>query len=255
MLGMKKHIQRSSAFKVFCATSIITTVCGVFSLANAKMNATNREFVEVRKYDSLVVYSPNYSRIDLVTGTMPSKDDVRVVFVCEAAFTGKLLESFEHSNVAGHHVCDGVFYEGYDCAPNNGVFTWSKTGGWKFFDCDHEGSEVPLRAVAKQDGMGFCQNLLFWGGQRQKGCFKPDARNQYRALCELDGKLCVIDCARTLCFKSFMDGLQSLGVKNAIYLDMGPGWNYSWLRNSDGSVKELFNVPGKYTTNWITFYR
>ena len=26
------------------------------------------------------------------------------------------------------------------------------------------------------------------------------------------------------------------------------------VRKDDGKVKELFTVPGKYTTNWITFY-
>jgi len=78
--------------------------------------------------------------------------------------------------------------------------------------------------------------------------------NRYRALCELNGKLCVIDCSRALSFGSFMDGLQNLGVTNAIYCDMGGGWNYSWFRHDDGTVKEIFPAPGKYTTNWVTFY-
>jgi len=42
-------------------------------------------------------------------------------------------------------------------------------------------------------------------------------------------------------------------VKEAVYCDMGPGWNYSWYRRDDGSVEELFTTPGRYTTNWITF--
>ena len=49
-------------------------------------------------------------------------------------------------------------------------------------------------------------------------------------------------------------GLKKLGVKNAMYCDMGTGWNYSWYRKDDGTVKELFNVPGRYTTNWVVFY-
>ena len=49
--------------------------------------------------------------------------------------------------------------------------------------------------------------------------------------------------------------LEKLGVKNAIYCDMGYGWNYSWYRQDNGKVKELFSTPGKYTTNWLTFYK
>ena len=68
------------------------------------------------------------------------------------------------------------------------------------------------------------------------------------------GKLCVVDCAWNLPFGHFMDGLEKLGVDNALYCDMGRGWNYSCYRQDDGSVKELFPTPGKYTTNWIAFY-
>ena len=52
-----------------------------------------------------------------------------------------------------------------------------------------------------------------------------------------------------------LDGLRKLGVKNAVYCDMGYGWNYSWFRKADGSVKEIFTSPGQYTTNWVVFYR
>ena len=76
----------------------------------------------------------------------------------------------------------------------------------------------------------------------------------YRALAELNGNLCIIDSANMIYFDGFMDELRRLGVTNAVYLDMGAGWNYSWYRKDDGTVKELFPTPGKYTTNWIAFY-
>ena len=61
-------------------------------------------------------------------------------------------------------------------------------------------------------------------------------------------------CALSTVQSHFIDGLEKLGAKYALYCDMGTGWNYSWYRKDDGSVKELFATPGKYTTNWITFY-
>ena len=212
------------------------------------------KLVTVEDHDSLTVYYPHFKRIDFVTERMPGKSEKDVIFVCAASFTGERLDEFKHSNIAGHHVSSGDFYQGYKCGPYNGVFTWSAKSGWHFFNYSHKNSEPPLRKVAGEGGMGFCQSLLFHNGKRFKGCMKPERVNRYRALCELDGRLCIVDCARNLPFGHFMDGLEKLGVKNAVYCDMGRGWNYSWYRKDDGTVKELFTTPGQYTTNWIAFY-
>lgn len=212
------------------------------------------QLVCVTKTPDLNIYTPDFKRIDLVTGTMPSKEDRSVILVCEAAFTGELLDEFKHSNIAGHHVSGGEFHKGFKCGPNNGVFTWSAKSGWHFYNYGHTNSEAVLRKVAAEGGMGFCQSLLFLDGKRFKGGFKTDQANRYRALCELYGKLFIADCADYMTWGSFMDALEKLGVTNAIYCDMGPGWNYSWYRRDDGSVKEIFTTPGKYTTNWVTFY-
>ena len=210
--------------------------------------------VLVENHDSLTVYYPHFTKIDFVTQTMPQKSEKDVIFVCAASFTGELLDEFKHSNIAGHHVSAGIFYKGYKCGPYNGVFTWSSKSGWHFYNYSHTNLEPPLKAIAAEGGMGFCQSLLFHNGKRFKGCMKPESVNRYRALCEIGGKLCIVDCARNLPFGHFMDGLEKLGVKNALYCDMGRGWNYSWYRKDNGTVQELFTTPGKYTTNWIAFY-
>lgn len=237
----------------------ITAVCTLVICAAALAGVagpvkTPPRPVTVERHDSLTVYRPDFSRIDLVTGTMPGKDEKDVIFVCAAAFTGERLEEFRHSNIAGHHVSGGEFFQGFHCGPNNGVFTWSRAEGWHFLNYGHKNSVSPLKSVAAQGGMGFCQSLLYKDGKRFRGCFKPERANQYRALCDLGGRLCIVDCARPLPFSCFMDGLQKLGVRDAIYCDMGYGWNYSWYRRPDGSVKEIFPSPGRYTTNWIVFY-
>ena len=213
---------------------------------------TSRVLVE--DHDSLTVYYPRFNRIDFLTNQMPEKTEKDVIFVCAASFTGELLDEFKHSNIAGHHVTSGSFYKGYKCGPYNGVFTWSAKSGWHFYNYSHKNSEPPLTAVAAEGGMGYCQSLLFHNGKRFKGCMKPERTNRYRALCEIGGKLCIVDCARSLPFGHFMDGLEKLGVKNALYCDMGRGWNYSWYRKDNDTVQELFPTPGQYTTNWIAFY-
>ncbi len=211
-------------------------------------------YVDVVSCDSLTVYYPNFTRIDLATGTMPSKEQNDVIFCCAGSFTGELLSEFKHSNIAGDHVSSGVYYTGYKCGPYNGVFTWSKSSGWKFFNHSYENAKQPLLKATSEGGMGYCQTMLYSNGKRFPGCFKPGTVNRYRALCQIGKRLCIVDCARPLPFGHFLDGLRKLGVVNAMYCDMGNGWNYSWYRQDDGRVKELFPTPGKYTTNWLTFY-
>lgn len=214
----------------------------------------SRHYVEIEEKGDLTIYYPNFTRIDLATGTMPSKSESDVIFCCAAAFTGQRLNQFDHSNIAGHHVSGGTFFEGYKAGTNNGVFTWSRKSGWHFYNYSHKNSVTPLQKAAVEGGMGFGQSMLFCNGDRFKGCFKPGRREHYRALCELDGRICIIDCAQTLTFGEFLDGLESLSVKNAMYCDMGTGWNYSWYRKDDGTVQDLFPVKGQYATNWIVFY-
>lgn len=212
-------------------------------------------YVRVERQGEFVVYYPQFSRIDLVTEKMPSKADKDVIFVCEAAFTGECLTEFKHSNIAGHHVSGGVFYSGYKCGNNNGVFTWSKPAGWHFYNNAHVNSVTPLKAAAAQGGCGFGQNLILFNGKEFTGCFKAGTKNRYRALCDIGGELCIVDCATSMPYADFKAGLKELGARTALYCDMGYGWNYSWYRKDDGSVEEIFIVPGKYTTNWLTFYR
>ena len=81
---------------------------------------------------------------------------------------------------------------------------------------------------------------------------RPRARS-YRTLAELNGSLCVIDSVNMLHFEEFMAELQRLGVTNALYMDMGAGWNYSWYRNASDRVVTLFGLPVPWSHNWIVF--
>ena len=77
--------------------------------------------VEIVDTCNLRIYYPNYSRIDLVCGEMPKKEDESVIMFAEAAFTGELLDSFNHKNIAGDHVSNGRREKGYRCKRNNGT--------------------------------------------------------------------------------------------------------------------------------------
>ena len=204
---------------------------------------------------NLIVFHPSYSRIDLVCEKMPDKSDADVVYCCEAAFTGQLLKNFSHANIADDHVCSDELYKGYACKANTGGFIWQKPNKWIFVKKD----KYPQ--MLKTAYAGFGQILMIYNNELMpKQAQKPTAKNVYRALCERNGKVCVVQSKKTMEYSFFVKCLQAYGVTHALYLDMGRGWNYAWYRDSDGKVKELF--PGskqssnfKYRTNWITFYK
>jgi hypothetical protein len=52
-----------------------------------------------------------------------------------------------------------------------------------------------------------------------------------------------------------VEELLKAGVVEALYLDMGTGWNYSWYRNEYGDAVEIHEKWTPYATNWITFYK
>lgn len=211
--------------------------------------------VAVDTSHGLDIFTPVFSRIDLAVERMPSKDQDDIIFCCEAAFTGACLHDFKHFNIAGHHVSGGVFYPGYRCGANTGVFTWSPKSGYRFTLCNHKGSEPILKKVAAEGGMGFGQSMIVYDGKANSRPFSSGKSNRYRALCQMqDGRLSIVNSHNVQPFGDFVKSLIDIGVLNAIYCDMGAGWNYSWYRDDEGKAVEIFPTPGAYCTNWITFF-
>ena len=202
----------------------------------------------------LYVYYPEYSRIDFVCGKAPKGTDKSVDFCCVAAYTGELLDKFSHTNIADNHISGGVLYRGYKCRANTGAFVWGKSG-WRFM----KKASFPQKAGGWK--AGFCQLLIVLDGVEQPiSASMKQKWNVYRALCEKDGRLCLVQTKKNVRFDQFIRCLKALRVKNAMYLDMGEGWNYAWYRDGKGALKELFSENKqsfyyRYRTNWITFYR
>ncbi len=197
----------------------------------------------------LIIYTPTYSRIALECGTMPEQANESIIFCCSAAFTGELRKEFSHSNIAGHHVSGGKLHKGFRCKPNTGAFVWY-SGQWKFMLNEYADE---MMTAADSSGMGFAQNIIIHNGITQPHFRKNSF--QYRALCELDGKLCVIESKHIVKYAEFVNMLNELQVKHAIYLDMGSGWNHAWYRkDSQSDVVVLHPKTHNYMTNWLTFY-
>ncbi len=213
--------------------------------------------IEIEQKGGLIIYYPNYKSIDLACEKMPNPCvDSSVIFCCSASFTGELLDEFKHSNIAGNHVSGGEFYKGYKCGKYSGGFAYyGKSGKWEFV----MGSayQKAAKKAAELEGMAFEQVMVIYNGKRQpKQTFKnPRTANQYRVLAELDGELCVIDSEDVIGYGSFIDRLLKIGVANALYLDMGSGWNHSYYRDNNDTVRYIHRLAIPYTTNWLTFKR
>lgn len=234
---------------------IVDNLTGKEPMSMEKTDGTEPEkcsnYTKYEEKGNLIIYTPHYSTIDLVCGTMPSKSDKNVIFCAEAAFTGELLKEFKHSNILGDHVSGGVRYKGTGCKRNTGSFVYYG-GKWKFLYKDYS---KDLDVAAQNGGMGFGQEMMIHDGKRVKTIRKDANRNEFRALCELNGQLCVIDSKGVYAFGDFIQLLLNEGVTEAIYLDMGSGWNYSWYRDDNGVAHEIHSLKIIYTTNWITFYK
>ncbi len=143
--GVKKIILLIALLSAFC--------CGQHPRANAEAEAGEdtktkmeaKSICEVHRMEivsddslGLNIYYPDFNRIDLVCGKMPSSEDSTVIFCCEAAFTGQILEEFSHGNIAGDHVSGGEYFKGYTCRVNTGCFTYCD-GKWGFYTSDPTG--------------------------------------------------------------------------------------------------------------------
>ena len=204
--------------------------------------------------DGLRVYYPQFSRIDLVCDTMPSQQDTSIVFCAEAAFTHELLDEFSHSNIDGDHVSSGKRFKGAKCKDNSGAFAWFGDTTWEFVHGEY--SEL-LDSVAAAGGMGFGQAVIIYGGESIRPLWRDDKVTHYRALCEKDSRLCVVDSRDEVPYSRFVELLEAFAPQHALYMDMGAGWNHSWWRDSNNTVHEIHPVAEKsrYCTNWITFYK
>lgn len=240
---------QASRYTLTILLSISAFSCSHQSSQEIKTESTI-SYIERKDTLGLIVLYPDFNSIDLVCGIEPSKEDTTVILLAEAAYTGQCLTKFNHFNIAGDHVSNGIRYKGYRCKRNTGAFIYYD-GTWQF--C-YQNYSNQLDETATKGGAAFTQELIIYNGIAVPTTRTDTNKNQFRALCEHENKLCIIESERVIPFGDFKQKMLAYGVTNAIYLDMGRGWNYAWYRDGKDLV-ELHPKTHPYCTNWITFYR
>lgn len=196
--------------------------------------------------------NPSTTLITMADSVIPEINDSAIALCVEAAFTGELLPEFKSTNVAGDYVIDGIFHKGYKCKANTGFLC--TVNGHPFISSSDNVKEWVDKTVAS--GATLFQQILIVQNCKDvyKGTpIKPATKNIYRAACIMrDGNFAVIQSEKSLPLKDFIASLIKLGVSDALYLDMGTGWNYGWYREtSDRPAVKLFEARTPYQTNWL----
>lgn len=202
----------------------------------------------VYKTDMVYVFFPEYSCVDFESKVRPDKKDDSITWCSGAAFQHEVLLDFVEDNIEGYHASRGVFYDNPYINKDSAAFVyWDNHFGFEFDD-----PKSAIETAAEQGGSGFMQLALIRDGEIVSAYAMPRVRS-YRALAELNGALCIIDTIEMTYFDDFLNAMQQMGVKNALYMDMGAGWNYSWYRKESGTVKDLFGFKVPWSHNWIVF--
>ena len=252
------HLLYATSFLVIPAFSFI--FMGLISQYHVKISdsilAESMPVEEILPKDETVVYNtgtvfiifPRYSEVDLVCEKRPSKSDKTITWCSGAAFQHSVSMGFSQENIEGDHAVQGTLYESPYNKDNYAAFTFSGNS----FSFEFDNPSQAIREASEAGGSGFMQFGLIKDGENVMNFKFPRVRC-YRTLAELNGSLCIIDSCSMMHFDDFMDELDRLGVTNALYMDMGAGWNYSWYRNTADRVITLFGLPVPWSHNWLVF--
>ena len=202
----------------------------------------------IYKTDTFYVFFPKYTHIDLEYDKRPKKSDKSITWCSGAAFQHDIQLGFSDDNIEGYHASKGVFSDSQYAKEAYGAITFYD-GDFRF---EFDDPKSAIMEAAKHGGSGFMQHRMFKDGEPANAFTMPRVRS-YRVIAELNGNLCIIDSIEMMHFEDFIKKLKELNITNALYMDMGAGWNYSWYRKENGKTKTLFGLKVPWSHNWVVF--
>lgn len=233
---------------------------------HAQIYKSPNTMFHVDTLENIILYDITDCSIDLICGQMPSTDDENIIFCAAAAFTGKCLDFFIHSNILGPHVSKGIRYEGYtenkDGIPftqRYALFVWNgidKNGNKLEKGFYHLPNDKVLENATINTGMAFTQHWVIKDSHAYEFPIQPLERiEHFRALCQKGDRYYVIANREETTYQEYINILMAYGVENAIYMDMGTGWNHSFYRDSMNNLHIIHPKTHSYPTNWLVVYK
>lgn len=267
-MNMKKTLMRTLA--CIAVAAIIATIGRTCQKENHEkdtdMSTTKNYPMQVIETELLTCYDITDCRLDLACGQMPDTARTDILLCAAAAFTGKCLDYFEHSNILGPHISQNILYEGYT-EDKDGVPFEQRYALFVWEGQDAEGhmlqkniytlpNEAILQQTTKQGGMAFTQHWVIKAGEVFVPCIQPmDRVEHFRSLCQKGERYYVIANREAMTYKDYLKLLLDTGVENALYMDMGAGWNHSFYRDASGEVHIIHPKGHDYPTNWLVVKR
>lgn len=205
-------------------------------------------------HHGLIIYYPPTDSIELRCFDRPNPVvDSSIVFCCAAAFTADWKTEPSHERIQGDHVSRGTFYQRPRLKRNTGAFFVMDDGRYAFMYSPVANPET-FRPLFKHASTAFMQEMMIHHGARVKTTRPDNNANEFRALCLIGHRLCIADASEAMWFGTFIQLLLNAGATEALYLDMGPGWNYSWYREyADSNATWIHSAPLSSATNWLVF--
>lgn len=248
---MKRHTALLTLRHWFGKTFLLTYT--LFFLFPFTTKAQQHHNIDIEEYDSLIIYYPQYEYITLSYGReVPFGEDV--LYCCAGAFTAKCLKTFSHDNIRCNHVSEGKLYQGSEEPVCNGMFAYyDGEGHWDF------ANRSLIDSAVAHHGMAFAQVLIIYNDSiiykdSLTKKFWIEKAYVYRALCEKEGKICIIQSRDEIPYAQFVNLLTGCDVHHALYLDMG-GWGHACYCDNDDMIVETTHAPTQYATNWLVFKR
>ena len=230
-------------------------------------DTTTADIVEIDSisFKGLKFYYPPIASIGLSVGKEPDTSNFYISFCCAAAYTDKSIYQHQgpanHIDVAGDHIDGGELHRGYTTENNTGGFIVYPYPDFHWEIVNSMDYRQRISAETKPC-TAFQQELLILHGAIQQ-FIRTDRPEFYRALCNYNGRLCIVDGTHKHLLSSFVDLLYNAGIEDALYLDMG-NWSYSWYReypeqyNIECSFAKLIHPKppkgGYHGSNWLAFY-
>ena len=244
---------------VFAAVYLFLTMAAQFhtvlvpdaegDISALDMNAVeNAENCYVFQTDELYLLFPQYKEIRFAYKDCPSMKDPRLTMFATSAFFHTYELTSHHENVVGAHASDGVYYEG---AAEKNLSAFIFYDGEAHFTLDDP--DEAIHTAAEHGGEGFEQFMAIWKGEKTRDILSK--RRCWRIMAEFNGRICLIESRTIMEYPDFISEVQKLGVKTAIYLDMGAHSSYSKYRRNDGKVINLFGKRGEFAHTWVAFYK